>query len=121
MKFRQTVENSTLADYSQQIVSSIINYLKGKPVEIAETFRIYLKNWLDEKHKYLGEFFKYFYDTLQSLARQKLNTVGNRKSAKKKWNGKQKLGKSTKRTHRQGPGLCRFSDYLERWRNGKVS
>lgn len=123
MKFRQAIESSTLADHSQRIVSSIIDHLKGKPVEIAKTWLIYLRNWLDEKHKYLGEFFKYFYDTLQSLARQKLDTARQQEEIEKAIERKAEIRKayqdSEKPMRKDFKNWEAYGEALERWANSQ--
>ena len=114
MKFREAVEESTLANHAHDIVSTLIDHLKGKPVAIAKTFLIYLCNWLDEKHKYLGEFFLYFRDTLISLAQAKLSTIRQQREIEQKREKREKIQKE----YQENPppkssDFTRFSDYLE--------
>ena len=119
MKFRKAVEGSTLARGSQDIVSTILNYLEGKPREVAKTFLIYLRNWLDGRHKYLGEFFKYFYDTLKDLARDKLSTIRQQKEIKQRMKEKKEV-RETYQTNppprsKDYPSFAKYQKALEKW------
>ncbi|MBS3764912.1 hypothetical protein KGY71_00165 [Candidatus Bipolaricaulota bacterium] len=114
MKFRQTVENSTLSEGSHDIVSTILNYLMGKPREIAREWLIYLQNWLDEQHKYVGEFFKYFYDTLTKLAEVKLQTIHQQSKIEEMMERREEIQDE----YRNNPpprssDFAQFSDYLK--------
>jgi len=113
-KFRKLFEKSNLAQKAQITVGKLLNYLEGKPKDLAKTWLIYLRNWINEGKRTLKDFFVYFHDTLKDLAREKEKVERTNERIEEQ----RKKKKEVRKQFQEDPpprskDFARFSDYVE--------
>lgn len=118
-KFRTTVEDSSLEHKSGLIVGKLLNCLVDKSKEIAKSWLIYLKRWLNGPKRTLKDFFVYFHQTLKQLEEQKRNLSQDQKRIADMKEKREKIRKEWKNNPppklRDCGSFAAYQKALEKW------
>lgn len=113
-KFRTLVESSPLRDKSGLVVGKLLNFLVEKSKEIAKSWLIYFKRWIDGPKRSLKDFFVYFHQTLKELAKEKLKIRRTEKFIQERRERRKEVGTEYEdNPPPKSSDYARFSDYLE--------
>ena len=115
-KFRMLVEDSSLANRAQTIVGKILNFLEGKPPDLAHRWLQRLKHWLsgEPADKSLKDFFVFFHNGLMEIAQSQVELERTEQRIKEQRVQREQVrNQYDNNPPPKSSNFARFSNYLE--------